>query len=97
LREVDGVAVWISDMRDSLAPRHVVWLAFNASAQSLHPVQQAIDVLDGDAEEDSASGPGSGIGIGDKAQFGVADAKANVEAGPSSGTRNFSVASRSFA
>lgn len=92
LGEVDSVAIGVGDVRDSLSPWHVVRLAAYAAAQGRHPRKQAVDVLDRDTEEDPASGTGSALGVSHEAQFRVTDAEAQIEAGPSSGTRDVCVA-----
>jgi hypothetical protein len=92
LGEVDGVAIGIGDVRNSLPPWHVVRLAAHAPAQGLHPLQQAIDFVDRDAEKNPARSTGSALGVGDEAQLRVTDLDADIKAGPSSGTRDVWVA-----
>jgi RNA polymerase sigma factor (sigma-70 family) len=79
LREVDGVAIGIGDMRHSLSPGHIVRLTAYAPAQGLHPLKHAVDIFDRDTEEDPARGTGSALSVGDEAHFRVTDAQAHEE------------------
>jgi len=69
LGEVERVAVRILDVRDPLAPRHVVRRCLHPSAEGLHALEENIDRLDLGAEQDAPRGASLSFLVGDDAEL----------------------------